>query len=102
MLIILSKSPFKSDYESLIKLVSRAAEKGENVAILHIQDACTAVTLDRYLKRVILSGIELYVLKEDCEARGLLQKIKNEVRIVDYKGWVDLVMNKHDKIVSWT
>jgi len=102
MLIIWSKSLFISDYESLIQLVSRAVEKGENVAILHIQDACTAVTLDRYLKRVIPLGIEVYALKEDCEARGLLQKIKNEVRTVDYKGWVDLVMNKHDKIVSWT
>jgi len=101
MLIIWSKSLFISDYESLIQLVSRAVEKGENVAILHIQDACTAVTLDRYLKRVIPAGIEVYVLKEDCEARGLLQKIKDEVRVVDYKGWVDLVMNKHDKIVSW-
>jgi len=102
MLIILSKSPFVSDYESLVKLTSKAVEKGERVAILHIQDACIAVTLDRYLRKVVSSGIEVYALKEDCEARGLLQKIKNEARTVDYNGWVDLVMNKHNKIVSWT
>jgi len=102
MLIILSKSPFVSDYESLVKLASKAVEKGERVAILHIQDACIAVTLDRYLRKVVSLGIEVYALKEDCEARGLLQKIKNGARTVDYKGWVDLVMNKHNKIVSWT
>jgi len=102
MLITLSKSPFVSDYESFVRLVSKAVEKGERVAILHIQDACIAVTLDRYLRKVMSLGVEVYALREDCEARGLLEKIKNGVRTVDYKGWVDLVMNKHDKIVSWT
>jgi len=102
MLIILSKSSFMSDCESLVRLVSKAVEKGESVAILHIQDACVAVTSDRYLKKLTPLGMEVYALKEDCEARGLLQKIKNGVRIVDYKGWVDLVMKKHDKTVSWT
>ena len=101
MLIILSKSPFISDYESLVKLVSKAVEKGESVAVLHIQDACVAVTSDRCLKKLVSSGVEVYALKEDCEARGL-RKIKNKVRTVDYKGWVNLVMNKHGKIVSWT
>jgi len=102
MLIILSKSPFTGDYGSLVKLASKAVEKDESVAILHIQDACIAVTSDRYLKKLTPLGIEVYALKEDCEARGLLQKIKGDVRTVDYKGWVDLVMKKHDKIVSWT
>jgi len=102
MLIILSKSPFTSDCESLVKLASKAIEKGESVAILHIQDACAAVTSDKYLKKVASSEIEICVLKEDCEARGLLEKIKARIRTVDYKGWVNLVMNEHDKIVSWT
>jgi len=102
MLVILSKSPFFSDYKSLVKLVSKAVEKGESIAILYIQDTCTAVTSDRYLKKLAPLGIEVYALKEDCEARGLLQKIKHGVKTVDYKGWVDLVMKKHNKIVSWT
>lgn len=102
MLIILSKSPFISDHESLFRLVSKAVEKGDRVAILHIQDACVAVMLDRYVKKVVSLEIEVYALREDCEARGLLEKIKNGVRTVDYKGWVDLVMNKHDKIISWS
>jgi len=102
MLIILSKSPFMSDYGLLLKLVSKAVKKGEGVAILHIQDACIAVTSDRYLKKAVSLGIEVYALKEDCETRGLLRQIKSKVRTVEYKGWVDLVMKEHDKIVSWT
>ena len=102
MLIILSKSSFASDYESPLKLALKAVGKGERVAILHIQDACIAVASDSYLKKLTSSGIEVYALKEDCEARGLLQKMKNRVRTVDYSGWVNLVMNEHDKIVSWT
>ena len=102
MLIILSKSPFMSEYESLLKLVFKVAKKGESVAILHIQDACITVTSDKYLRKLVTSGIEVYVLKEDCEARGLLPKIKNNVRTVNYKGWVNLMMNKHEKIISWT
>jgi len=70
MLIILIKFLSISDYESLVKLVSKAVEKGESVAILHIQDACIAVTSDRYLKKLAPLGIEVYALKEDCEARG--------------------------------
>jgi len=102
MLIILSKSLFDCDYGSLVKLASKMVEKGVSVAILHIQDACIAVTLDTYLREFVTSGIEIYVLREDCEVRGLLHKIEDGIRTVDYKGWVDLVMNRHDKVVFWT
>ena len=102
MLIILRKSLYDCDYESLVKLASKMIEKRVNVAILHIQDACIAVTLDTYLRQFLSSGIKIYVLREDCEVRGLLHKVKDGVRTVDCRGWVDLVMNKHDKVVFWT
>ena len=102
MLIILRKSLFGCDYESLVKLASKMVEKRINVAILHIQDASIAVTLDIYLREFLSSRIKIYVLREDCEVRGLLHKMKDRVKIVDYRGWVDLVMNKHDKVVFWT
>ena len=102
MLIILRKSLFDCDCKSLVKLASKMVEKRVNVAILHIQDASIAVTLDTYLREILPSGIKIYVLREDCEVRGLLHKIKEGVRPVDYRDWVDLVMNKHDKVVFWT
>ena len=102
MLIILSKSPSVNGYDSILKIAERAREKREKVAILHIQDACIAATLDEYCERLAEERIGAYVLRGDCEARGLLEKVGRDVKIVDYKGWVRLVMKEHDKIISWT
>jgi len=102
MLIILSKSQSVNSYDSTLKIAEKASEKGEKVAILHIQDACIAATIDEYCKRLAEGRIDAYVLKSDLEARGLLEKVGIDVKIVDYKGWVRLVMKEHDKIISWS
>ena len=101
MLIILSKSPFSGDFDSILKMASEIAKMGEKVGILHIQDACIALTLPEYLRKISDNKFELYALKADCEARGLLEKVEKRVKILDYKGWVKLVMDEYDKIVSW-
>jgi len=101
MLIILSKSPSVSSYESILKMAEKSGDKGEKLAIIHIQDACLAVTVNDYCERLAERGIEPYVLKADCEVRGLLQKVGRDVKIVDYKEWVKLVMREHG-VVSWT
>jgi len=72
------------------------------VAILHVQDACIAATIAEYCERLAEERIDAYVLRADCEARGLLEKVGRDVRIVDYKEWIRLVMKEHDKIISWT
>lgn len=102
MLIILSKSLSVNSYDSILKVAERACEKGEEVAILHIQDACMATTMDEYFERLAEGGINTYVLRADCEARGLLEKVGRDVKVIDYKEWVNLLMEEHDKIVSWT
>jgi sulfur relay protein TusB/DsrH len=102
MLIILSKAQSVNGYDSILKIAEKAGEKEEKVAILHIQDACIVATLDKYCERLAEGRIDAYVLSSDCEARGLLEKVGRNVKIVDYKGWVRLVMKEHDKIVSWT
>jgi len=101
LLIILSKSPFGGNFDSILKMASEVVKMGERVGILHIQDACMTLTLPKYLKKIADHGFELYGLKADCEARGLLKKVDKRVTIVDYQGWVKLVMDKYDKIVSW-
>ena len=102
MLIILSKSPFVGNYDSILDMASEAVRKGEKVGVLHIHDSCIALTLDKYFKKLVDAGLNVYALKADCEARGLLKKVKKGVKIVDYKGWVKLVMDEYDRIVSWT
>lgn len=101
MLIILSKSPFVGSFDSILKMASEMVEMGEKVGILHIQDACIALTLPEYIRKIMGHKLRLYGLKADCEARGLLKKIDKRVTIVNYKGWVRLVMDEYDKIVSW-
>jgi len=102
MLIILSKSPAASDYNSILDIVKKAVEKGEKVAVLHVQDACLATTLNEYCERLAEGRIDAYVLRADCEARGLLEKVGRDIKIIDYKEWVKLIMDGHSKIISWT
>jgi sulfur relay protein TusB/DsrH len=102
MLIILSKSPWAENYGSILEIARKAAENGEKVAVLHIQDACIAATINEYCEKLAENKIDIYALKADCEARGLVGKVNEKVRIIDYKQWVKLVMIEHKKIVSWT
>ncbi len=99
MLLILSKSPFHEQYESFLEIARKAAGK-EKVGTLHIQDACVVATLYEYCRKAVDNGVNLYVLKEDCQARGLLEKVQKSVKVVNYEGWVKLVMNEYEKIVS--
>jgi sulfur relay protein TusB/DsrH len=101
LLIILSKSPFVYDYASIFDMALRAVQKGEKVGVMHIHDSCMALTSGKYSKKLVDAGLKVYALKADCEARGLIKKIKEGVKIVDYKDWVRLVMDKYDRTVSW-
>lgn len=102
MLIILSKSPIGGIYESILEIARKLSEKGENVAILHIQDACAATTMNEYCEKLAKRKITMYSLKADLKARGLLEKVNPQVRLADYDQWINLLMNEHNKIVSLT
>lgn len=80
----------------------RLAEKGEGIAILHIQDACSALASVKYCDRLLESKTNVFALKADVEARGLAERMHPSVKMIDYKQWVSLTMSEHDKIVSWT
>ncbi len=102
MLIILSKSPSTGSYESVLKMAENASSKDEKVAVLHIQDACLAATMKEQCLRLADARIQLYALKADCEARGILDRLGKDVKLIDYREWVNLVMKEHKSIVSWT
>lgn len=102
MLIVFSKSPSKGNYNSIIEMAARIVERGEKVGILHIQDSCIAATLDKYCETLTKAKIDAYVLRADCQARGLLEKIGRDIKVINYKEWVKLLFDEHKKIVSWT
>ena len=83
-------------------MAARLAEKGEGITILHIQDACTAVASREYCDRLLEGKINVYALKADVKVRGLIERMHPNAKIIDYKQWVSLMMNGHNKIVSWT
>jgi len=78
------------------------AEKDERTAVLHIQDACTAVTSNEYCRKFLDRKINLYALRADVKARGLAKKTCLGVKAIDYREWVNLLISEHEKIVSWT
>jgi len=102
MLIILSKSPSADSYESVLKMAENASSKGEKAAVLHIQDACIAATIEKHCMRLSEAKIKLYALKADCIARGLSGKLGKDVKIIDYGEWVRLLMKENESVVSWT
>lgn len=102
MLIVLSRSPWAENLGFILETAEKVRAKGEKVAVLHVQDAVIAATLSEYCSRLEDRGVDVYVLKADCEARGLLEKVSSKAELIDYKQWVKLMMNEHDKIISWT
>jgi sulfur relay protein TusB/DsrH len=102
MLIILSKSPRAENFSSILEIAGKIVENGEKVTVLYVQDACIAATMNEYCDKLAENKIEVCALKADCEARGLIEKLRPKVKTIDYRQWVELVMATHDKIVSWT
>jgi sulfur relay protein TusB/DsrH len=90
------------DSVSIFKLAGKLAEKDEEIAFLHVQEACKATTSAEYCDKLAEAGIKIYALKADVEARGLAGKMSPGVELVDYKQWASLLMDKHDRVVSWT
>ncbi len=102
MLIIMSKFTPAEDSVTIIKLAGKLAEKGEEIAFLHIQEACKATTSAEYCSKLLEAKIKVYALKADVEARKLIGKMSQGVELIDYRQWVSLLMDEHDRVVSWT
>lgn len=45
--------------------------------------------------------LKLYVLQEDCLARGIIDLIPPYINITDYAGFVDLTVC-HEKLINWS
>jgi tRNA 2-thiouridine synthesizing protein B len=52
------------------------------------------------LSEKVLAGIEVYALAADVNARGLQEKIRDDILIIDYNGFVQLSI-KHNCVQSW-
>jgi len=71
--------------------------------ILFYQDAVIALQkgseLTSAISGLIEQGLNIYVLTEDCELRGV-QTVLSQVTKIDYAGFVKLV-EKHETMYAW-
>ena len=96
MLHIVNKSPFANNsIKSCINIIDSAS------AILLIEDGVIAATKNKLsIIDSIASQGRVYALKNDIEARGISSKIATDIKLINYVGFVDLVV-KHGTTVSW-
>ena len=98
MLHTVNKSPFE---HSALETCLRYARQGSSVLLIEdgvyaaVQDTTVAQQMQNSLQRVTI-----YALKPDVEARGMQNRVLDGVRLVDYEGFVDLVV-EHSAVQSW-
>jgi tRNA 2-thiouridine synthesizing protein B len=97
MLHIVNKSPTSgSALESALRLAGSGA-------LLLIEDGVYAATRGNPAEaklREALGRMKVYVLGPDLEARGMADHLTEGVALVDYGGFVDLVV-EHPTCQSW-
>ena len=98
MLHTVNKSPFE---HSALETCLRYVREGASVLLIEdgvyaaLRDTAVAQKMQEALKRV-----QVYALKPDVEARGMQNRVMEGVRLVDYEGFVDLVV-EHNAVQSW-
>ena len=98
MLHTVNKSPFENKaLDSCLKF----ARKGS--AVLLIEDGVYAAARNTAVSRQVeeaMKDVAIYALAPDVAARGMQDRVMDGVRLVDYGGFVDLVV-EHNAVQSW-
>jgi tRNA 2-thiouridine synthesizing protein B len=98
MLHPVNKSPF--DHNTL-ETCLKYAKQGS--AVLLIEEGVYAVAKGTAVSKQLqdaLKTVPIYALKPDVEARGMQNRVLDGVKLVDYAGFVDLVV-EHNTVQSW-
>jgi len=85
-----------------LALEYKADHKDSNVGICLLQDAVYFTSRgrrDNYVADAIKNSIPVYVAKRDVELRGLTKLLREEIKILDYGGIIDLVL-AYERIVN--
>jgi len=109
-LFILTKTQFTtSDVARVITIATDMKRLHEDVGILLTQDSILTTIqgqtskFDEQLTQALKAGVRVYVLEPDATARGLKkERIIQGVEFIDYGKWVDIVVEKYQKIANWT
>lgn len=96
---IVNKSPFTHS-----TLASCLHVCGDSDAILLLEDGVLAglkgAPCAEEMSVAITKGIKIFALTDDTQARGLSEKIRTDIQITDYNGFVQLSI-EHRSVQSW-
>ena len=98
MLHIVNKSPYERN-----NLASCLAHAQKGGAVLLIEDAVYAATQGNAAEAQVKKAMQtlpVYALGPDLEARGVQGNVIDGVKVVDFGGFVDLVV-EHRTSQSW-
>jgi tRNA 2-thiouridine synthesizing protein B len=98
MLHTVNKSPFD---DRTLETCLKFARQGS--AVLLIEDGVYAAARDTAVSKLVqdaMKSVSIYALRPDVEARGIQNRVMDGVRLVDYEGFVDLVVER-SAVQSW-
>ena len=98
MLHTVNKSPFERN-----TLKSCLAHAKPGSAVLLIEDgvyAALAGTTSTEMVQQAMTQVSVYALGPDLDARGVAGRVLDGVKVIDYAGFVDLVV-EHPSTQSW-
>jgi sulfur relay protein TusB/DsrH len=96
VLFILLKSPHEFPNMELIGNIGGEQKKG----VLLLEDAVYYAADLKQAKHLLQHANEVYVMKDDLEARGFCCVDLGKVHVVDYPTAVDLIMEEYDQTVT--
>ena len=98
MLHTVNKSPFE---HKALETCLKFARQGSVVLLIEdgVYAAATGTIVSKQVQEA-LKTLSIYALKPDVEARGMKNRTIDGVRLVDYGGFVDLVV-EHNAVQSW-
>jgi sulfur relay protein TusB/DsrH len=96
ILFIILRSPHEFSNMELIGNIGGQAKKG----VLLLEDAVYFAADHRQLKHLLQHVNDVYVMKDDLEARGFTCAGMGRIHIVDYPMAVDLIMEEYDQSIT--
>ena len=98
MLHTVNKSPTERNaLESCLKHLAKGA------AVLFIEDGVYSALKGTSTTKMVeqaLKSFPIYALYPDIEARGMQDRVIDGIKLVDYSGFVDLVV-EHPSVQAW-
>ena len=98
MLHTVNKSPFE---KNALQSCLTYAKDGSSILLIEdgVYAALEGTKFSETLKKAMASK-SVYALQPDLEARGVKDKVIEGIKLVDYAGFVDLVV-ENDKVQAW-